>query len=69
MAALRPERAWHKVDAMTTLAACPKHPTVQLVSYCPSCRGAAGGRATSPKKARTSRKNGKKPKRPRVPNW
>jgi hypothetical protein len=41
---------------------CPTHPHVTL--RCPACAGSKGGAATSPKKARAAKRNGKKGGRP-----
>ncbi len=44
---------------------CPIHHRPLVVSrWCPACRGQAGGKKTSPKKTRASRRNARKP-RPR----
>ena len=40
---------------------CPKHGK-PLVAFCPSCRGQAGGRKSSPKKTAAVRLNAKKPR-------
>jgi len=42
---------------------CPTHPHVQL--RCPACQGAWGGKATSDRKARAARANGRKGGRPK----
>jgi hypothetical protein len=39
---------------------CPTHPHIHLVTFCPACRGQAGGRSTSPKKVRAVKKNARK---------
>jgi len=38
---------------------CERH-GIPLVSYCPACRGAAGGQAASPAKQAASRENAAK---------
>ena len=45
---------------------CPIH-GVPLVSFCPSCRGAAGGKSTSPAKAKASSQNAAKARAKRHP--
>jgi len=46
---------------------CPTHPETRMVvvTYCPACRGAAGGRASTSKKRAAAKRNAKKP-RPRA---
>jgi hypothetical protein len=42
-------------------ALCPSHGT-PLVSFCPRCRGQAGGKRTSPRKTAAVRLNARRPR-------
>jgi aryl-alcohol dehydrogenase-like predicted oxidoreductase len=44
-----------------TVPTCPKH-NIPLICFCPACRGSM----TSPRKAASSRDNGKRGGRPRI---
>jgi hypothetical protein len=49
---------------------CPTHPHTKLVSYCPVCRGRAGGLKKSERKASALRQSGAKRRRKMVfPDW
>ena len=39
------------------MTACPQHPGVQIITYCPACRGAAGGGKMSERKKLALLKN------------
>jgi hypothetical protein len=39
------------------MSTCPQHPMVEMVFYCPACRGAKGGLSRSRAKIRAVRKN------------
>lgn len=55
--------AEHLNRAADTLVTCPIHGAA-LVTFCPVCRGKAGGSRRSPRKTKAVRRNAKKP-RPR----
>lgn len=44
---------------------CPVHPDTELVTFCPACRGAQGGKATSPAKRAAVIRNARKGGRPK----
>ena len=43
---------------------CPRHPTVRIVTFCPACRGAKGGKVKSEKQTEHRRELRKYPRRP-----
>jgi hypothetical protein len=51
---------------MTPLTCPTHHKPLIVVTWCPACRGAQGGKARSSKKTRAARRNAAKP-RPRTP--